>query len=191
MTKIASTISYYKFFAPRLTLCSQSWKRDWGSIFASFFCSSCSSLLESEMLSVFSSSILSPPKELVAAGSRTPSPRMTGKTLVNRFMKTESPAVSVQINDLVQLAYTHNNESALLPRYHVTNFMSKFSIKIKLFDSRNLNDVTDEGNLFNQCLRIYIYIYGLYILIAKLMICIHFIFSHRSLPLLNKVAGWE
>ncbi|XP_055831097.1 stem-specific protein TSJT1-like [Solanum dulcamara] len=68
------------------------------------------------MLGVFSSSILSPPKELVAAGSRTPSPKLTGEALVNRFIKTEPSAVSVQINDLVQLAYTHNNESALLPR---------------------------------------------------------------------------
>ncbi|XP_060215350.1 stem-specific protein TSJT1-like [Lycium barbarum] len=77
------------------------------------------------MLGIFSSSIVSPPEELVAAGSRTPSPKMTGEALVNRFIKTESLAVSVKINGHVQLAYTHNNESAFLPR--------SFAVKDEIF----------------------------------------------------------
>ncbi|KAK4372462.1 hypothetical protein RND71_007846 [Anisodus tanguticus] len=68
------------------------------------------------MLGVFSSSIVSPPDELVAAGSRTPSPKITSEALVNRFVQTNSSAVSMQIGDFVQFAYTHSNESAVLPR---------------------------------------------------------------------------
>lgn len=68
------------------------------------------------MLGVFSSTIVSPPDELVAAGSRTPSPKTTSAALVNRFLETNSSALSVQIGDDVQLAFTHQNESALRPR---------------------------------------------------------------------------
>ncbi|PIN22192.1 hypothetical protein CDL12_05094 [Handroanthus impetiginosus] len=68
------------------------------------------------MLGVFSSSIVSPPDELVAAGSRTPSPKVTAAKLVARFLEANSSAVSVQIGDDVQLAYTHYNQSALRPR---------------------------------------------------------------------------
>jgi hypothetical protein len=69
-----------------------------------------------EMLGVFSSSIVSPPEELVAAGSRTPSPKMTATALLNRFVESNASAVSVQVGDHVQLAYTHHKESPLLPR---------------------------------------------------------------------------
>ncbi|KAA8548593.1 hypothetical protein F0562_000277 [Nyssa sinensis] len=68
------------------------------------------------MLGVFSSSIVSPPDELVAAGCRTPSPKITATALVNRFLNSNASAVSLQIADHVQLAYTHHNESALQPR---------------------------------------------------------------------------
>jgi asparagine synthetase B (glutamine-hydrolysing) len=68
------------------------------------------------MLGVFSSAIVSPPDELVAAGSRTPSPKITAEKLMNRFLETNSSALSVQIGDHVQLAFTHENESALQPR---------------------------------------------------------------------------
>lgn len=69
-----------------------------------------------EMLGVFSSSIVSPPEELVAAGSRTPSPKITATALVNRFVQNNASAVSLQIGDDVQLAFTHHNQSALQPR---------------------------------------------------------------------------
>lgn len=69
------------------------------------------------MLGVFSSSIVSPPDELVAAGSRTPSPKITSDALVNRFVQSNSSAISMQIGDFVQLAYSHSKESAVLPRY--------------------------------------------------------------------------
>lgn len=68
------------------------------------------------MLGVFSSSIVSPPDELVAAGSRTPSPKVTADKLVARFLEANSSAVSVKVGDDVQLAYTHYNQSALQPR---------------------------------------------------------------------------
>jgi asparagine synthetase B (glutamine-hydrolysing) len=68
------------------------------------------------MLGLFSSSIVSPPEELVAAGSRTPSPKITAGALVNRFLETNPSGVSVQIGDHVQLAYTHHNQSPIQPR---------------------------------------------------------------------------
>lgn len=68
------------------------------------------------MLGVFSSSIISPPDELVAAGSRTPSPKITAAALLNRFVQNNASAVSVQIGDHAQLAFTHQNESPWHPR---------------------------------------------------------------------------
>lgn len=68
------------------------------------------------MLGIFSGAIVSPPEELVAAGSRTPSPKITGDALVNRFVEKNPSAVSVQVGDFVQLAYSHHNESPLRPR---------------------------------------------------------------------------
>lgn len=69
-----------------------------------------------KMLGVFSSAIVSPPDELVAAGSRTPSPKISADALVKRFVDTNSSAVSVRVGDDSQVAFTHHNESMLLPR---------------------------------------------------------------------------
>ncbi|KAK9139665.1 hypothetical protein Scep_009346 [Stephania cephalantha] len=68
------------------------------------------------MLGVFSSAVVSPPDELVAAGSRTPSPKITSTAIVNRFIDGHPSAVSVQIGDHVQLAYSHHNDSPFQPR---------------------------------------------------------------------------
>ncbi|CAK9162349.1 unnamed protein product [Ilex paraguariensis] len=68
---------------------------------------------------------MSPPDELVAAGSRTPSPKITAEALVNRFVGTNASAVTVQIGANVQLAYTHHNESASQPR--------SFAVKDEIF----------------------------------------------------------
>lgn len=87
------------------------------------------------MLGIFSSSIVSPPDELVAAGSRTPSPKISSTALVNRFLEANPSAVSMQIGDSVQLAYTHHNESLLQPRYVIQDKSSAKFIKFlyKLF----------------------------------------------------------
>jgi len=77
------------------------------------------------MLGVFSSSVMSPPEELVAAGSRTPSPKITATALINRFLDSNPSGVSLQIGDHVQLAYTHQNESASQPR--------SFAVKDEIF----------------------------------------------------------
>ncbi|GKV38572.1 hypothetical protein SLEP1_g46464 [Rubroshorea leprosula] len=77
------------------------------------------------MLGVFSSSIVSPPEELVAAGCRTPSPKITSTALLNRFLETRASSVSVKVGDDVHLAYTHHNESALRPR--------SFAVKDEIF----------------------------------------------------------
>ncbi|KAL6532315.1 hypothetical protein OROGR_014285 [Orobanche gracilis] len=77
------------------------------------------------MLGVFSSSIVTAPDELVAAGSRTPSPKLTAVKLVDQFLEANSQGISVQIGDYVQLAYTHSNQSALQP--------SSFAVKDEVF----------------------------------------------------------
>lgn len=77
------------------------------------------------MLGVFSSEIMSPPDELVAAGSRTPSPKTTANALMKRFVSTNPAAVSLQIGDDAQLAFTHHSESLLLPR--------SFAVKDEIF----------------------------------------------------------
>ncbi|KAK2411856.1 stem-specific protein TSJT1 [Trifolium repens] len=68
------------------------------------------------MLGIFSSSVVSPPDELVAAGSRTPSPKTAAATLLKRFTNSNPSTVSVEIGDQVRFAYTHQNESSLQPR---------------------------------------------------------------------------
>ncbi|KAG4931978.1 hypothetical protein AAZX31_17G015800 [Glycine max] len=77
------------------------------------------------MLGVFSSSIVSPPEELVAAGSRTPSPKMTAAALRKWFEEKNPSAVSVEVGEHVQLAYTHQNESPFQPR--------SFAVKDEVF----------------------------------------------------------
>ena len=68
------------------------------------------------MLGIFSGAIVSLPEELVAAGNRTPSPKTTGSVLVNKFVEKNPSAVSVQVGDYVQLAYSHHKDSPLRPR---------------------------------------------------------------------------
>lgn len=77
------------------------------------------------MLGVFSSAVVTPPDELVAAGSRTPSPKIASTALVNRFVENNTSAVSIQIGDHVQLAYTHHNQSIFHPR--------SFAVKDEIF----------------------------------------------------------
>ncbi|KAL9264955.1 Stem-specific protein TSJT1-like protein [Drosera capensis] len=77
------------------------------------------------MLGVFSGSIVSAPDELVAAGCRTPSPKTKAAELVNRFVRNNPSAVTVQIGDDVQLAFTHDRESILQPR--------SFAVKDEIF----------------------------------------------------------
>nr|XP_016463590.1 PREDICTED: uncharacterized protein LOC107786595 isoform X4 [Nicotiana tabacum] len=118
MTKRSSIISYYKFLTPRLTLPSCTLYQRECKLCLFFW------LLDLEMLGVFSSSIVTPPDELVDAGSRTPSPKITAEALVNRFITSDSSAVSIQINGHVQLAYTHMDESASLPRINSVRYLS-------------------------------------------------------------------
>lgn len=69
------------------------------------------------MLGVFSGDVVEVPAELVAAGSRTPSPKTRASELVSRFLGGAEPAVSVQLGDLGHLAYSHANQALLRPRY--------------------------------------------------------------------------
>lgn len=70
------------------------------------------------MLAVFSGEVVEVPAELVAAGSRTPSPKTRASELVKRFLAAPGadPAVSVDLGSLGNLAYSHANQSLLLPR---------------------------------------------------------------------------
>ncbi|KAF5950909.1 hypothetical protein HYC85_012902 [Camellia sinensis] len=85
------------------------------------------------MLGVFSSSIVEPPEELVVAGCRTPSPKITAAALVKRFL------VSTLVGDQVQLAYTHHNQSPLHPR--------SFGVKDEIFFEGALDNL---GSLKQQ-----------------------------------------
>ncbi|KAL7172338.1 hypothetical protein ACSBR2_031935 [Camellia fascicularis] len=75
------------------------------------------------MLGVFSSDIVSPPEELVAAGSRTPSPKTTATALVKQFLQCNDSGVSIQINNDVYLAFTDNSQSPLLPKINQARFV--------------------------------------------------------------------
>ncbi|XP_020113767.1 stem-specific protein TSJT1 [Ananas comosus] len=68
------------------------------------------------MLGVFSGEVVEVPAELTAAGSRTPSPKTRASTLVDRFLASSGPAVSVQIASLGHLAYSNKNQSLFRPR---------------------------------------------------------------------------
>jgi hypothetical protein len=75
------------------------------------------------MLAVFSGEVVEVPAELVAAGSRTPSPKTKASELVARFLGTSCPAaVSVRLADLGHLAYSHANQALLRPRYCTTTY---------------------------------------------------------------------
>lgn len=76
------------------------------------------------MLGVFSGDVVEVPAELVAAGSRTPSPKTRASELVGRFLAAAEPAVSLQLGDLGHLAYSHANQSLLRPRYTSCCFYS-------------------------------------------------------------------
>jgi len=69
------------------------------------------------MLAVFSGEVVEMPAELVAAGSRTPSPKTRATELVTRFLGSSEPAVCVRLADLGHLAYSHTNQALLRPRY--------------------------------------------------------------------------
>jgi hypothetical protein len=70
------------------------------------------------MLAVFSGEVVEVPAELVAAGSRTPSPKTRASELVARFLGTCPSAVSVRLAaDLGHLAYSNANQALLRPRY--------------------------------------------------------------------------
>lgn len=56
------------------------------------------------------------PPELVAAGSRTPTPKTRGSELVRRFLRACEPAVSLQVGSSAHLAYSHVNHSPFTPR---------------------------------------------------------------------------
>ncbi|KAK7332294.1 hypothetical protein VNO80_29044 [Phaseolus coccineus] len=77
------------------------------------------------MLGIFNSSVVSPPEELVVAGSRTPSPKTTAEKLLKRFVESQTSTVSLQVGEHVQLAYTHHSESPRHPR--------SFAVKDEIF----------------------------------------------------------
>jgi hypothetical protein len=79
------------------------------------------------MLAVFSGAVVGVPAELVAAGSRTPSPKTRASELVTRFLGGADPAVSMHLGDLGSIAYSHANQALLRPRYGVIHSVSSFA----------------------------------------------------------------
>ncbi|KAH7679563.1 N-terminal nucleophile aminohydrolases (Ntn hydrolases) protein [Dioscorea alata] len=68
------------------------------------------------MLGVFSGEVVEAPEELLAAGSRTPSPKTRAGELVDRFIKKEHAAMSLRVGSRAQLAFSHSHQSPLRPR---------------------------------------------------------------------------
>lgn len=78
------------------------------------------------MLGVFSSTVVEPPEELVAAGARTPSPKTRASQLVTKFLEASSSAVSIRVGcDEGVLAYSNTNQSVFNPR--------SFAVKDEIF----------------------------------------------------------
>ncbi|KAH0458715.1 hypothetical protein IEQ34_011529 [Dendrobium chrysotoxum] len=79
------------------------------------------------MLGVFSREVADPPEELVAAGSRTPSPKTRASELVNRFVNKSSPAevVSLQLGSAGYLVHSSAGDSPFRPRL--------FAVKDEIF----------------------------------------------------------
>lgn len=145
MTKIPSSLPPIKTcpdppcFIPISQLCELSGETQRGRIYIFILLNFCR-----EMLGIFSSSIVSPPEELVTAGTRTPSPKITAAALVNRFLQTNASAVSLQIGDHGQLAYTHHNESPWQPRY----LLSRSSRSHEIWNTNTkISKINDEASL--------------------------------------------
>ncbi|KAJ6794822.1 stem-specific protein TSJT1-like [Iris pallida] len=71
------------------------------------------------MLGVFSGEVVAAPAELVAAGSRTPSPKTRGSELVSRFLQRSDAAaamISVQLGSVGHLAYNSTSKFPSCPR---------------------------------------------------------------------------
>ncbi|CAN6452860.1 unnamed protein product [Victoria cruziana] len=68
------------------------------------------------MLGIFSSSIATAPDELAAAGNRTPSPKLAASVLFDRFVKSSGDVVSLRLQGDAYLAYTHRDQTPLMPR---------------------------------------------------------------------------
>ncbi|KAM0944333.1 putative stem-specific protein TSJT1 [Dioscorea sansibarensis] len=77
------------------------------------------------MLAIFSSAIIRAPEELIHAGILTPTPKKPALDLLHAFVTTFPSSVSVNINSLAYISYTHDNESSLHPRL--------FAVKDEIF----------------------------------------------------------
>ncbi|KAJ6806402.1 stem-specific protein TSJT1-like [Iris pallida] len=68
------------------------------------------------MLGVFSGEVVEVPAELVAAGSRTPSPKTRASELVSRFLRSSDTMISVQLGSVGHLAYNSASKFPSCPR---------------------------------------------------------------------------
>ncbi|XP_042439459.1 stem-specific protein TSJT1-like [Zingiber officinale] len=73
------------------------------------------------MLAVFSDAVVSPPEELVQAGSRTPTPKQTATKLLDAFLQSNPCSMALNIGGAAQIAFTHRNQSLLQPRSFAVN----------------------------------------------------------------------
>ncbi|KAK1298652.1 Stem-specific protein TSJT1 [Acorus calamus] len=77
------------------------------------------------MLAVFSSTIISPPEELIQAGNRTPSPKKKSSSLLDDFAHRFPSSVALSISPHSYMSYTHENQIFLQPR--------EFAVKDEIF----------------------------------------------------------
>ncbi|KAJ0976090.1 hypothetical protein J5N97_018055 [Dioscorea zingiberensis] len=68
------------------------------------------------MLGVFSGEVVEAPGELLAAGSRTPSPKTRAADLLDRFVGQTNSAISIHLGSIANLAYSHSHHSPLRRR---------------------------------------------------------------------------
>ncbi|KAH7654834.1 N-terminal nucleophile aminohydrolases (Ntn hydrolases) protein [Dioscorea alata] len=67
------------------------------------------------MLGVFSGEVVEAPGELLAAGSRTPSPKTPASELIHRFVHNSNSTISLQLTSLAHLSYCSSHHSPLRP----------------------------------------------------------------------------
>eukprot|EP01018_Ginkgo_biloba_P025652 Gb_16125 [translate_table: standard] len=68
------------------------------------------------MLAIFNSKVAYGPEELRAPGQSSPDLKKSSSDLLNSFLDGFPQAVSVKMDDMTHMAYTHSNQALLQPR---------------------------------------------------------------------------
>uniref|UniRef100_A0A0C9S544 TSA: Wollemia nobilis Ref_Wollemi_Transcript_21829_1443 transcribed RNA sequence n=1 Tax=Wollemia nobilis TaxID=56998 RepID=A0A0C9S544_9CONI len=77
------------------------------------------------MLAIFNSTVATGPEELRTPGDKSPSPRKNALNLLQSFLDELPRAISVNVEGMCSMAYTHDKEDMLRPR--------SFAVKDEIF----------------------------------------------------------